>query len=226
MTKHFPGGGPQLDGEDPHFDYGREQVYPGVTASIITCRLLKLLLTAGTAMIMPYYGMPMGTEHEEVGFAFQQGHHHRTCCAISTALTALSAPTGVTLDRRRILWARTFPARAWGVERLSLPERIVKSLVAGIDQFGGEACPEELVELVRSGRSQRGASGYQRAPSAARQVSAWDLFENRYVNEDAAANIAGNAAFRAAGELAQRKSVVLLKNAGQLPLRGRPKTLR
>ena len=29
MAKHFPGGGPQLDGEDPHFPYGREQVYPG-----------------------------------------------------------------------------------------------------------------------------------------------------------------------------------------------------
>ena len=29
MTKHFPGGGPQKDGEDPHFPYGREQVYPG-----------------------------------------------------------------------------------------------------------------------------------------------------------------------------------------------------
>ena len=27
--KHFPGGGPQKDGEDPHFPYGREQVYPG-----------------------------------------------------------------------------------------------------------------------------------------------------------------------------------------------------
>ncbi|MDN2814838.1 hypothetical protein PAJ47_09070, partial [Campylobacter jejuni] len=29
MTKHCPGGGPQKDGEDPHFPYGREQVYPG-----------------------------------------------------------------------------------------------------------------------------------------------------------------------------------------------------
>ena len=29
MVKHFPGGGPQKDGEDPHFSYGREQVYPG-----------------------------------------------------------------------------------------------------------------------------------------------------------------------------------------------------
>ncbi|RPJ46068.1 MAG: glycoside hydrolase family 3 protein, partial [Chloroflexi bacterium] len=28
MTKHFPGGGPQKDGLDPHFSYGKEQVYP------------------------------------------------------------------------------------------------------------------------------------------------------------------------------------------------------
>ena len=29
MTKHFSGGGPQKNGEDPHFPYGKEQVYPG-----------------------------------------------------------------------------------------------------------------------------------------------------------------------------------------------------
>ena len=38
MTKHFPGGGPQQDGEDPHFAYGREQVYPGGQASITSNR--------------------------------------------------------------------------------------------------------------------------------------------------------------------------------------------
>ena len=36
MTKQFPGGGPQKDGEDPHFPYGREQVYPATT-STTTC---------------------------------------------------------------------------------------------------------------------------------------------------------------------------------------------
>ena len=29
MTKHFSGGGPQEDGEDAHFPYGKNQVYPG-----------------------------------------------------------------------------------------------------------------------------------------------------------------------------------------------------
>lgn len=28
-TKHFPGAGPEMDGEDSHFTYGKEQVYPG-----------------------------------------------------------------------------------------------------------------------------------------------------------------------------------------------------
>ena len=38
------------------------------------------------------------------------------------------------------------------------------------------------------------------------------LFDNPYVDPDAAEQIVGNPAFRAAGELAQRKSIVLLKN--------------
>jgi len=29
MTKNFPGGGPQMDGEDPPLSIGKEQVYPG-----------------------------------------------------------------------------------------------------------------------------------------------------------------------------------------------------
>jgi beta-glucosidase len=54
------------------------------------------------------------------------------------------------------------------------------------------------------------------------------LFDDPYVDPEAAERIAGNAEFRAAGEQAQRRSIVLLKNgatlAGKtLPLQGRPK---
>jgi beta-glucosidase len=54
------------------------------------------------------------------------------------------------------------------------------------------------------------------------------LFDDPYVDPDEAERVAGNPAFRAAGEEAQRKSIVLLKNretpAGRmLPLVGRPK---
>lgn len=219
MTKHFPGGGPQLDGEDPHFDYGREQVYPG---GCFDYHLppFEAAFEAGTATIMPYYGMPMGTEHEEVGFAFNKG-------VISGLLREKYGFDGVVctdwgpLTDANIM-GENFPARAWGVEHLSLPERIVKSLVAGIDQFGGEACPEALVELARAGQVSEARLDIS-VRRLLRDKFRLGLFENRYVDEDSAAHIAGNATFRAAGELAQRKSIVLLKNADILPLPGRPK---
>lgn len=71
MTKHFPGGGPQKDGEDPHFAHGREQVYPGGRFDL-HLKPFEAAFAAGTSQIMPYYGMPVGTEYEEVGFGFNK----------------------------------------------------------------------------------------------------------------------------------------------------------
>jgi beta-glucosidase len=53
------------------------------------------------------------------------------------------------------------------------------------------------------------------------------LFDNPFVDPDVAAQVVGNAVFQAKGDLAQRKSIVLLKNRGTengkiLPLRGKP----
>ncbi|MBK7822916.1 MAG: glycoside hydrolase family 3 protein [Tessaracoccus sp.] len=71
ITKHFPGGGPQKDGEDPHFAHGREQVYPGGQFEL-HMRPFEALIAAGTRQMMPYYGIPIGTEHPEVAFAFNK----------------------------------------------------------------------------------------------------------------------------------------------------------
>ncbi len=219
MTKHFPGGGPQKDGEDPHFVYGREQVYPGGNFDY-HLPPFEAAFKAGTAMIMPYYGMPVGTEHEPVGFAYNKG-------IITGMLREKYGFDGVvctdwgTLTDAEIA-GTPFPARAWGVEHLSLGERIIKSLQAGIDQFGGEACPEALIELVRKGKVSEARLDIS-ARRLLRDKFRLGLFENRYIDEAAAANIVGNADFRAAGDLAQRRSIVLLKNDGSLPLSGRPK---
>jgi beta-glucosidase len=53
MAKHFPGGGPQKDGQDPHFAWGREQVYPGGYFDY-HLRPFRVALAAGTSQIMPY----------------------------------------------------------------------------------------------------------------------------------------------------------------------------
>ena len=71
-TKHFPGGGAQKDGSDPHFPYGAEQVYPGGNFDY-HLPPFAAAIDAGSAIMMPYYAKPMGTEYEEVGFAFNKG---------------------------------------------------------------------------------------------------------------------------------------------------------
>ncbi|MDX3387173.1 glycoside hydrolase family 3 N-terminal domain-containing protein [Streptomyces niveiscabiei] len=76
VTKHFPGAGAQLDGEDAHFPYGREQVYPG-GAFDEHLRPFVAAIEHDTAAIMPSYGMPVGPEIdgvpiEEVGFGYNR----------------------------------------------------------------------------------------------------------------------------------------------------------
>ena len=56
------------------------------------------------------------------------------------------------------------------------------------------------------------------------------LFDNPYVDPDAAEGVVGSAPFRAAGEQAQRKSIVLLKNGTEpasrtLPLAAGPRSM-
>nr|WP_201471497.1 glycoside hydrolase family 3 N-terminal domain-containing protein [Microbacterium hydrocarbonoxydans] len=213
MTKHFPGGGPQKDGEDPHFPYGREQVYPGGRFEL-HLKPFEDAIAAGTRQMMPYYGMPVGTEHEEVGFGFNK--------SVITGLLRerfgfdglVCTDWGLINDAE--IFGQPFPARAWGVEQLSPRERMIKVLDAGVDQFGGEDCPEMLVALVEDG-----SVSEARLDASARRILRekfeLGLFENPFVDEDAADAVVGRADFRAAGEDAQRASVTVLTNDGSLP---------
>jgi beta-glucosidase len=225
MTKHFPGGGPQKDGEDAHFAYGKEQVYPGDNFDYHLIPF-EAAFEAGTAQIMPYYGMPVGLDIEEVGFGFNRE-------VLTGLLRERYGFDGVVCTDWGLLGAtevpghEAMPARSWGVEELGLEERTKKILDAGADQFGGEACPHLIVGLVESGQIDE-ARIDESIRRLLRDKFRLGLFDDPYLNPDVAEQIVGNAEFRKAGEIAQRKSIVLLKNAetsdGQvLPLHGTPK---
>ncbi len=150
MTKHFPGGGPQLDGEDPHFPYGREQVYPAGRFEYHLEPFRKALAAGASVQIMPYYGMPIGTELEEVAFAFNRQ-------VITGILREELGFDGIVctdwgLVSDAVILGEPAVARAWGVEHLDELSRAQRIIEAGCDQFGGEARPDLVVELVRSGR--------------------------------------------------------------------------
>lgn len=213
MTKHFPGGGPQKDGEDPHFPYGREQVYPGGQFEL-HLKPFEDAIAAGTRQMMPYYGMPVGTEFEEVGFGFNK--------SVITGLLRerfgfdglVCTDWGLINDAE--IFGQPFPARAWGVESLTPRERMLKVLDAGVDQFGGEDCPELLLELVADGSVSEDRLDVS-ARRILREKFELGLFDNPFVDEDAADAVVGRADFRAAGEEAQRASITVLTNDGALP---------
>ncbi|MCT4354459.1 glycoside hydrolase family 3 C-terminal domain-containing protein [Streptomyces sp. Je 1-79] len=219
MVKHFPGGGPQKDGEDPHFAHGKEQVYPGGMREH-HLEPFRAAVAAGCSQMMPYYGQPVGTDWEEVGFGFNKG-------VVTGLLREELGFTGIVctdwgLLTDSVIFGEKHVARAWGVEHLSVAERTAKSLDAGADQFGGEQCPEVIVELVGSGRisEERIDESVRRL---LREKFVLGLFdERRYVDPDEAAETVGRADFKAAGAAAQRRSLTVLTD-GPLPLSGRPK---
>lgn len=213
MAKHFPGGGAQLDGEDAHFPYGREQVYPGGRFAE-HLRPFEAAIEAGVSAMMPYYGMPVGLslgdqEMEAVGFGFNRA-------IVTDLLRERLGYVGVVCTDWSLItdtWVagKVLPARAWGAEYLDRAPRMVKILDAGVDQFGGEECTDLLLDLVREGRVSE-----ERIDESARRLLLvkfqLGLFDDPFVDEDAAEEVVGCEEFRAAGRRAQAESLVLLQN--------------
>jgi beta-glucosidase len=224
-SKHFPGGGPQKDGEDAHFPYGREQVYPGERFGD-HLKPFPPVIEAGTAGIMPYYGMPVGLEIdgekiEEVGFGYNRQ-------VVTGLLREKLGYDGVVVTDWELVndnhvGDQVLPARAWGVEHLDPHGRMELILEAGADQFGGEECVDLLLDLVAQGRVTQG-----RIDASARRILAvkfrLGLFDDPYVDEDLAAETVGRQDFRDEGYAAQAASVTVLVDGSErrgsvLPLR-------
>ncbi|NNC11029.1 glycoside hydrolase family 3 protein [Planctomonas sp. JC2975] len=215
MVKHFPGGGPQKDGEDPHFAWGREQVYPG-DAREYHLKPFIAAIGAGATQMMPYYGMPVGTDWEEVGFGFNKG-------VLTDLLRDELGFDGIVCTDWGLLtdvkiFGADMPARAWGVEQLSRPERMLKALDAGIDQFGGELCTDVLLDLVAEGRVSEDRLDVS-VRRLLREKFVLGLFDEPFVDEDRAEAVVGRSDFVTEGLDAQSDSLTLLTNTdSMLPL--------
>ncbi|WP_338693595.1 glycoside hydrolase family 3 N-terminal domain-containing protein [Streptomyces sp. Q6] len=220
MVKHFPGGGPQLDGEDPHFPWGKEQVYPGGMRDL-HLEPFKAAIAAGCAQMMPSYGRPVGTDWEAVGFGFNKGVVQGLLRDRLGFDGIVCTDWGLISDAE--IFGETHEARAWGLESLTELQRAARVLEAGCDQFGGESRTDLIIELVESGRvpADRLDASLRRI---LREKFVLGLFDDPYVDADMAAETVGRADFAEAGARAQRRSLTLLANSGAtLPVTGRPK---
>jgi beta-glucosidase len=213
MTKHFPGGGPQKDGLDPHFDFQKGQVYPGNNFNYHLIPF-EAAFKEHTAAIMPYYGVPMGQKgYEEVGFSYNKEiitgllrnkyHYDGVVCT----------DWGLVTDAK--MGPIDFPARAWGVEKLSREERVQRIIDAGVDQLGGESLPDLVVKLVKENKISEERIN-KSVTRLLRLKFELGLFDDPFVDVKKANLIVGKPEFKKAAEEAQRRSLTLLKNSEHL----------
>ena len=211
--KHFPGGGPQEGGADPHYDFGKNQVYPA-GAFDDHVKPFKAAIDAGVSALMPYYGIPVGQRYlpNDVGMAFSKGIVTDLLRGELGFRGYVNSDTGIIT---RMLW---------GLEEKTVEQRISLAIDAGTDVLSGFDNNSQILGLVEAGllSEKRLDLSVQRL---LREQFELGLFENPYVDPDRAAYLLGNRSFQRKADVAQRKSIVLLQNTGGiLPLR-MPKAL-
>ncbi|MFI7581068.1 glycoside hydrolase family 3 protein [Kocuria kalidii] len=201
--KHFPGGGPQELGLDPHYSFGKTQVYPG-DAFGYHLKPFEAAIDAGVSSIMPYYGVPMGVTHDGVtydqtGMAFSDQIVNDLLREELGFAGYVNSDTGIINDR------------AWGLEESTVPERVAAAVNGGTDTLSGFHDVATITDLVDSGlvTEERVTEAAERLVEPLFRMG---LFENPYVDAAAAGDVVGNDSHRETALDVQRKSAVLLQN--------------
>ncbi len=240
-VKHFPGGGPRENGFDPHYKAGQWNVYATEGSfEKYHVKPFEMACKHHAASIMPYYSKPCAEKSapqkdwegndlpmEPFGFAYNR-------YIIDTLLRKQMGFTGYINSDTGILHNM-----GWGVEALDTAERIGFAVTnAGTDIISG------LFD------NEAGKESYERATNdyydthplpegfTKEQLTLTDeslnravvrtltekfrlgMFENPYRDPEKAEEVVADPADWGEAELVHRKSVVLLKNQGTLPLGG------
>ncbi len=236
MVKHWPSGSPEEGGRDAHYAYGKFAVYPGNNFQTLLTPFVDGAFklngkTRKVAAVMPYYTISYGQDKkygENVGNSYSKyiitdllrdkyGYDGVVCTD-----WLITADEGKTPD--------LFAGKPWGVEKLSVAERHYKVLMAGVDQFGGNNAAAPVLEAYQMGVKEHGEEFMRKrfersAVRLLRNIFQVGLFENPYLDPALSSKVVGNAAFMKAGYEAQLKSIVLLKNKGNVLPLGKSKTI-
>ena len=204
MVKHFPGGGPQENGLDAHLMSGENQVYPGKMFDYHLEPFIEAI-NNNLKVIMPYYGIAVDQSNENIAIGFNR-------YLLNHLLREKLNYDGVICSDWGII-----TGRHWGVTNLTIPERYIKAINAGIDQFGGEMHPEIVVQLVRENKIDE-----SRIDRSARRILKnkfeLGLFDDPFVDIESVDKLINTQITQKLALDAQRKSVVMLKNSNLLPL--------
>ena len=244
--KHFPGGGPRDNGFDPHYAAGQWNVYATEGSfEKYHVKPFEMASKHNVASIMPYYSKPSAEKSapqkdyvgndlpmEPYGFAFNR-------YIIDTMLRGQMGYKGYINSDTGILHNM-----CWGVEKLDIPERIGFAVTnAGTDIISGIFDNDAGMEAY-----ERATNGYydthpvpegfkkeqlvltdealdRAVTRTMTELFRLGMFENPYRDPAKAAEVIHDPKDWAEADLTHRKSVVLLKNQGVLPISGKGKKI-
>lgn len=238
-VKHFPGGGARENGFDPHYKMGQWNVYQ--TKGSLEKYHIPTFLPAvefNASSIMPYYAKPAKSKSAEqtdlngdamemlpYGFAYNRPFIQKLLREQMGFKGYINSDTGIVHNM------------SWGVEMLDIPERIGFAVNhAGVDLISGLFDNKEGMEAY-----ERAVNGYydsHKVPAGftkeqlvltdealnravtrtLTELFALGMFDNPFRQVDEAVKeVATSSDWDKAMDV-HRKSVVLLKNDGMLPL--------
>ena len=238
-VKHFPGGGARENGFDPHYAAGQWNVY-ATEGSLQKYHVptFRPAVKYNAASIMPYYSKPAAeksaTQTDCEGYPLVMNPYGIAYNKefVDTMLRKqmgfkgyINSDTGIVHNM------------SWGVEALDIPERIGFAVTqSGVDVISGLFDNKEGREAY-----DRATNGYYDTHPVPAGFKKEDLvltdeslnravtrtltelfqqgmFENPYADPKKAAEVVATKSDWAEAALVHRKSVVLLKNQGVLPL--------
>ena len=216
--KHFPGGGPQQLGLDAHYTFGKNQFYTDPSGDYgfdYHLRPFASAIDAGASAIMPYYGVPVGAVHDgvelgEVGMAFSPQ-------ILTELLRDEMGFKGYVNSDSGII-----EERGWGLEYarintatgspFTIADRTLLAIKAGTDILSGFRDADTIIDLVNAGRLDEIEDIDPAVERLLIELFALGLFEDPYVDADAASANVGVEQNRLLGLEAQHRSIILLEN--------------
>lgn len=237
-VKHFPGGGARENGFDPHYAMGQWNVYQ--TEGSLQKYHIPAFQTAvdnHVSSIMPYYAKPAEAksqpqtdkngnpmEMKPFGFAYNKPFIHELLRNQMGFQGYINSDSGIVHNM------------GWGVEMLDKAERVAFAVNTGVDIISGSydvAAAKEAYERANNDYYETHPipEGFTKEQlvltdeALNRAVSrtlterfALGMFENPYRDPQKAVEVVSNQQDWENAMDVHRKSVVLLKNDGTLPL--------
>lgn len=196
--KHWPGSGPHKDGK------GDWLVYPGDN---VDYQLLpwKKGIEKGALAVMGYYS---GTLRDSLNVCYSPYWSTEVLYNQLGFKGAICTDWGVV--------GRTGPLKPSLKGKTTLKDNMEMVVNAGVDQMGSETENQLLIDLVNEGRVTE-----ERINLAAKRILQWHfilgLFEDPYVDPEAAETICQNERLQKNAFQAQLESIIMLDNQGVLP---------